>query len=87
MDTTTKRFPVDTGKITIRCRARTNRIRIVILTAACALAGWLAFGLFCSAVDGTIGFGNALITPLALIFLGFALVSAFISIRDHDAGK
>ncbi|MBR3333646.1 MAG: hypothetical protein IKG23_05095 [Clostridia bacterium] len=81
MDIIMKRKPAGMDNITIRCKNRPNWIRIIILTLAYALIGWLAFGLFCTLLEGSLGFWQALITPLGLIFLGIDLVTSFISNR------
>ena len=87
MESTMKYSAAGTENIPIRCRNRINWFRVIILTLAYTLIGWLAFGLFCTLVDGTITFWSALVTPLALIFLAFDLVSCFISNRDQSAGN
>ena len=81
MDTMMKWNPAGTENITICCRNRPNWIRIIILTLVYALISWLAFGLFCTLFEGSIGFFQALITPLGLVFLGIDLVTSFISNR------
>ena len=81
MDTMMKWKPVGMENISIRCKNKPNWIRIIILTLVYALISWLAFGLFCTLVEGSISFWQALITPLGLIFLGIDLVTTFISTR------
>ena len=83
MDTMMKRKPAALENITIRCKNKPNWIRIIILTLAYAVIGWLAFGLFCTLVEGSLTFWQALITPLGLIFLGIDLVTCFINNRKE----
>ena len=83
MDTMMNTYRPTLGQITIRCRNRINWYRIVILTLASVLLGWLAFGLTCALLESSLTFGQALITPLALIFLGMDLVSTFIAQRSQ----
>lgn len=84
METMIKKWkPTGMENMTIRCKNKPNWIRIIILTLAYAVIGWLAFGLFCTLVEGSIGFWQALITPLGLIFLGLDLVTCFINNRKE----
>ena len=87
MDTAMKYKPAGTENISIRCRNRTNWIRIIILTLACTLFSWLGFGLFCTLMENTLSFGQALITPLALIFVGINLITSFISTRNKNVDR
>ncbi len=84
MDTMMTAAPFRAEKITINCRVNPNWIRISILTLITTLFCWLAFGLFCSLVDGSLGFGRALVTPLALIFVVMEAIAVFIRIRNRD---
>ena len=83
METMMKWKSAGMENITIRCKNKPNWIRIIILTLAYAVIGWLAFGLFCTLVEGSIGFWQALITPLGLIFLAFDLVTCLINNRKE----
>ena len=83
METMMKWKPAAMEHMTIRCKNKPNWIRIIILTLAYAVIGWLAFGLFCTLVEGSIGFWQALITPLGLIFLAIDLVTWFINNRKE----
>ncbi len=67
--------------ITIRCRNRINWIRVIILTVLSAMTSWLLFGLFCTLLEPILNYWQALITPLALIFLALGLVAFFIGNR------
>ena len=84
MDTMMKHNPVGAERITIRCKANPNWIRISIMTLISTLIAWLAFGLFCSLADGCLGFGQALVTPIALIFAGMIAVACFLRIRKME---
>lgn len=86
MDTMMKWTP-DAEEMTIRCRNKTNWIRIIVLTLAYGLAGWTVFAGGCSVIDGSISFRQALVTPLALIFLVFDLASTFVSLRQKYASR
>lgn len=87
MDTMMKLNPAGMGPVTIRCRNRTNWIRIFILTLSFTVLGWLAFGLFCSIMENSLSFWKALVTPLALIFVSMDLVSTFIRVRNRNTDR
>ena len=84
MDTMMTATPFRAEEITINCRVNPSWIRISILTLITTLFSWLAFGLFCSLVDGSLSFGQALVTPIALIFVVMEAVAVFIRIRNRD---
>lgn len=73
--------------LTIRCRNKTNWFRVVVITLAMTLAGWLAFGLFCTLLESSLSFWQALFTPLALIFLVIDLVTVFISNKNKNTDR
>ena len=73
--------------LTIRCRNKTNWFRVVVITLAMTLAGWLAFGLFCTLLESSLSFWQALVTPLALIFLVIDLVTVFISNKNKNTDR
>ena len=81
MDMMMKWKPAGMENITISCKNKPNWIRIIILTLIYALVSWVAFGLFCTLLESSIGLWQAMITPLGLIFLGIDLVTTFISNR------
>ena len=83
MDTMMKLKQARMEHITIRCRNNPNWIRISILALVYTVISWLFFGLFCSVV-GNLGFWQALITPIALIFAAMDIVSNFITVRKKD---
>ncbi len=87
MDTMMKYNPAGAENITIRCRNRINWFRVVILTLAYTLIGWLAFGLFSTLLENSLTFWQALITPLALIFLAMDLVATFVSTKNQNGGR
>ena len=72
--------------MTIRCRIRPNWIRIAVLTLVYTLISWLAFGAFCSILDGSLSFQQALFTPLGLIFLTMNSVMHALTILKKDTG-
>ena len=76
MDTMMTATPFRAEEITINCRVNPSWIRISILT--------LITTLFCSLVDGSLSFGQALVTPIALIFVVMEAVAVFIRIRNRD---
>ena len=82
MDTMMNTYRPTLGQITIRCRNRINWYRIAILTLASVLVSWLAFGLGCAVLESTLDYGQALTTPLALIFLAINLVTTFITQKN-----
>ena len=83
METMMKK-PAGADAFTIRCRVRPNWIRISILTLAVVAVSWLGFGAFCSLMDGQLSFWQALITPLALIFVAIDAVTSFVRFRNKD---
>ena len=85
MDAMMNMGPVE--NLTIRCRNKTNWFRIVVITLATTLAGWLAFGLFCTLLENSLTFWQALFTPLALIFLVIDLVTVFISNKNKNTDR
>ena len=87
MDATMKLNPAVPENPTIRCRNKTNWIRIIILTLATSLISWLAFGFVCTLLESTLSFGQALFTPLALIFLAVDLVTTFITNRSRNTDR
>ena len=79
MDTMMYRKPEGMEHFTINCRIRPNWIRIIVMALASTLASWLAFGLFCTVFEGSLTFWQALVTPLALLFIGLNLVTNLIT--------
>ena len=87
MDTMMKLKQAGMEKITIRCRNNPNWIRISVLTLAYTVISWLFFGLFCTLADGCLGFWQALITPIAVIFAAMDCVANFVNVRNKDTGR
>ena len=54
------------------------------MTLAMVAVSWLSFGAFCSLVDSSMSFWQALITPLALIFVAIDAVTSFVRFRNRD---
>ena len=73
--------------LTIRCRNKANWFRSVVLTLVTALAGWLGCGLFCTLLESSLSFWQALVAPLALIFLVIDLVTVFISNKNKNTDR
>ena len=89
MDTTMRMLParVRMGKITIRCKNRTNWLRIIVMTLASALIGWLTCGLVWSLMNTALSFGAALVSPVCLVFLTVCLAASFIVTRRRNIDK
>ena len=87
MDMMMNMNPAGMENLTIRCRNKTNWFRIVVLTLVTALASWLGFGLFCTLLESSLSFWQALVTPLALIFLVIDLVTVFISNKNKNTDR
>ena len=85
MDTMMKLNPIETGRISISCRPNPNWVRIICLALVYTLICWLAFGLFCSVMDGALGFWSALVTPLSLIFVVMCFFMNVGYVRRKDA--
>ena len=89
MDTTMRMLParVRMGKITIRCKNRTNWLRIIVMTLASALIGWLACGLVWSLMNTALSFGAALVSPVGLVFLIVWLTASFVTTMRRNIDK
>ena len=83
MDTLMEIKQMKAVKMTITCRKKPNRVKIIVLTLVTALITWLAYGAVYSFLDQGVTFWQALITPLGLIFLAFDLVTCFINRRKE----
>ena len=75
------------GKITIRCKNRTNWLRIIVMTLASALIGWLACGLVWSLMNTALSFGAALVSPVGLVFLIVWLTASFVTTMRRNIDK
>ena len=90
METTMRRMlpaRVMMGKITIRCKNRTNWIRVIVLALASALVGWLACGLVWSLMNTALSFGAALVSPVGLVFLIVWLTASFVTTMRRNIDK
>ena len=89
MDTTMRMLParVRMGKITIRCKNRTNWLRIIVMTLASALIGWLTCGLVWSLMNTALSFGAALVSPVGLVFLIVWLTASFVTTMRRNIDK
>ena len=75
------------GKITIRCKNRTNWLRIIVMTLASALIGWLTCGLVWSLMNTALSFGAALVSPVGLVFLIVWLTASFVTTMRRNIDK
>ena len=90
METTMRRMlpaRVMMGKITIRCKNRTNWLRIIVMTLASALIGWLTCGLVWSLMNTALSFGTALVSPVGLVFLIVWLTASFVTTMRRNIDK
>ena len=90
METTMRRMlpaRVMMGKITIRCKNRTNWLRIIVMTLASALIGWLTCGLVWSLRNTALSFGAALVSPVGLVFLIVWLTASFVTTMRRNIDK
>lgn len=75
------------GKITIRCKNRTNWLRVIVMTLASALIGWLTCGLVWSLMNTALSFGAALVSPVGLVFLIVWLTASFVTTMRRNIDK
>ncbi len=90
METTMRRMlpaRVMMGKITIRCKNRTNWLRVIVMTLASALIGWLTCGLVWSLMNTALSFGAALVSPVGLVFLIVWLTASFVTTMRRNIDK
>ncbi len=90
METTMRRMlpaRVMLGKITIRCKNRTNWLRVIVMTLASALIGWLTCGLVWSLMNTALSFGAALVSPVGLVFLIVWLTASFVTTMRRNIDK
>ena len=90
METTMRRMlpvRVGMGKITIRCKNRTNWLRVIVMTLASALIGWLTCGLVWSLMNTALSFGAALVSPVGLVFLIVWLTASFVTTMRRNIDK
>ena len=69
MDTLMEIRQMKPENITIRCRNKTNRLRIIVLTLAFALVCWLVHGITCTVLDRGVTFWQGLVSPASLLLL------------------
>ena len=90
METTMRRMlpaRIMMGKITIRCKNRTNWLRVIVMTLASALIGWLTCGLVWSLMNTALSFGAALVSPVGLVFLIVWLTASFVTTMRRNIDK
>ena len=90
METTMRRMlpaRVMMGKITIRCKNRTNWLRVIVMTLVSALIGWLTCGLVWSLMNTALSFGAALVSPVGLVFLIVWLTASFVTTMRRNIDK
>ena len=86
MDTLMEIKQMKAVKMTITCRKKPNRVKIIVLTLVTALITWLAYGAVYSFLDQGVTFWQALISPVALVFLALDIVFAFFAFTKKEAG-
>ncbi len=85
MDTLMEIKQMKAVKMTITCRKKPNRIKIIVLTLVSALITWLAYGAVYSFLDQGVTFWNALVSPVALIFLVLDTVFAYFAYTKKES--
>ena len=79
--------PVKSERITITCRKRKSRFKITALAVVSVLLSWLVYGVTCAAIDTSLTFFQALVSPVVLALMALEAIGWFAVTLKSDARK